>query len=274
MNAGVPHVICCERDDVFRDLVIADFTRTLYRSLATMKTLKQAFEESCKSINVSVYAKNKRRLMDRFHLLPLVPEDDSFHDVPVFFTGKAPTSELITRERISHLPKLSRDFLGREVDMFDILESLRADDCIRISGQPGNGKDMVVAAACDYAIQRKEAFMIDDIFWLPPPKGVDIDQDSLYGDLCRCVEVLRKRSEVDLWDSDETILECRDRIDIEFEDKRALLVVDDKLLNFEGVPSTKDSFEEFLSHLLNASQTKLIKILSISDPSSVLNKKM
>ena len=62
--------------------------------------------------------------------------------------------------------------------------------------------------------------MIDDIYWLPPPKGVDVDQDSLYGDLCRCVEVLRKPSEIDLWDSDEAILECRDRIDIEFEDKR------------------------------------------------------
>ena len=117
--------------------------------------------------------------------------------------------------------------------MFDILESLRVDDCIRISGPPGNGKDMVIAAVCDYAIQRKEAFMIDDIFWLPPPNGVDIDEDSLYGDICRCVEILKKSPDENVWDSDETLLECRDRIDIELEDKRVLVVVDDKNLSFE-----------------------------------------
>ena len=62
VNAGIPHVVCLQREDVFRDDVTIEFTRTLYRELASMKTLKESFEEACRLMDLSTFAKQKRRL--------------------------------------------------------------------------------------------------------------------------------------------------------------------------------------------------------------------
>jgi hypothetical protein len=269
VNAGVPHVVCCEREESFRDPVASEFAQIFYQALATDLSLQQAFDSACKAVALSEYATSKRNLMKRFRLLPQMPEVGSYHKIPVFFTGKPPQSDLPIRKKFSQSPPLPKNFLGREVDMFEILEALRVEDLIRISGPPGHGKASVVTAVADYVIQRKESYSIDNVFWLPPPQGVIPNEDSLYGDLCQCISILKDATE-DIWDVDERLMECRDRIDIEMENVRSLLVVDDALISFK-CRSAQEGVERFLSHLMNVSQVQVIKILSKSDASSAVS---
>jgi hypothetical protein len=41
-------------------------------------------------------------------------------------------------------------------------------------------------------LKLKESFSLDDIFWLPAPKGVVPEEDTLYVDLCQCVNILKE----------------------------------------------------------------------------------
>lgn len=269
VDAGVPHVVCCQREEWFQDPVASEFIQIFYQALATDLSLQQAFDSARKSVALSDHATSKRNLLKRFSLLPDLPEVAAYHKVPIFFTGKPPQSNLSIPKTCSQLPRAPKYFLGREVDMFEMLEALRVEDLIRISGPPGYGKDSVVGAVADYALQRKESYLIDNVFWLPPPPGVVPNEDSLYGDLCQCVDILKDSAE-DIWDIDERLMECRDRIDIEMENLRPLMIVDDARISFK-LRVAQDGVERFLSHLMNVSQAKVIKIVSNSDASSAIS---
>eukprot|EP00980_Cylindrotheca_fusiformis_P021714 scaffold8535_cov132-Cylindrotheca_fusiformis.AAC.22 len=266
VSAGVPHVVCCEREDWFQDPVSSEFIQVFYQALATDSSLQEAFDSACKALASSQYAKSKRNLMKRFSVLPEMPEAESYHNIAVFFTGEPPQSNVGIREKFSQLPPLPECFIGREVDMYEILEAVRVEDQVRISGPTGHGKGCVVTAVADYALQRKESYSIDNVFWLPPPPGITPEPDTLYGDLCQCINILRSATE-DIWDVDEQLMECRDRIDIEMEGLRFLLVVDDPSKSFK-LRIAQEGVERFLSHLMNVSQAKVIRIFSSGDASS------
>jgi len=269
VKAGVKHVICCEREDNFQDPVASEFIQVFYQALARDLTLLQAFDSAKKSVAASMHATNKRNLSKRFRLLPEIPEVENFHKVPVFFEGMPPQSPLGIWKRLPQLPQLPKHFLGREVDMYDILQALRVEDMVRINGPPGHGKDSVVAALADYAVLRAEFFAVDGVFWLPPMPGVVPVKDSLYGDLCQCVATLQDAPD-DIWDNNERLMECRDRIDIEMEHMKPLLIVDDSLISFVST-GAQTGFERFLSHLMNGSAAKVIKVMSGGETSSHLS---
>ncbi|CAJ1954739.1 unnamed protein product [Cylindrotheca closterium] len=269
VKAGVKHVVCCEREDNFQDPVASEFVQTFYQALARDLTLFQAFESAKKAVAASMHATNKRNLSKRFRLLPEMDEVENFHKVPVFFAGMPPQSPLGFWKKQPQLPKLPKHFVGREVDIYDVLQALRAEDMVRINGPPGHGKESVVAALADYAILRSEAFGVDGVFWLPPMPGVVPVKDSLYGDLCQCVSTLQDAPE-DIWDKNERLMECRDRIDIEMENMKPLLVVDDSLISFVSA-GAQTGFESFLSHLMNTSAAKVIKVMSGGETPSALS---
>jgi len=267
LDAGVPHVVCCQRAEGFRDPVADDFIHHLYQALAGNATLKQAFDMACSALSLSTLTKNLRMVLDRFHLLPKTPDKDTYHAVPVFFVCPVPPkaeNDGVTRQR--HLPNVPPIFLGRELVMHEILEALRVDDIIKVMGSPGNGKDSVVAAVCDYALERKKEFSLDDIFWLPAPEGVAPEEDTLYGDLCLCVNIL-KESKKDVWEKDEMLLQSLERINLELEDLRIVLVIDNRC--FEN-HFAQENAEKFISHLINIANAKVIMITTrSSDGSSI-----
>jgi Ran GTPase-activating protein (RanGAP) involved in mRNA processing and transport len=263
VKAGVPHVVCCRREQSFQDEMAMEFSKSFYHGLANNKMLKQAFNAACDSIRVSPMVKNTRMPLDRFALLPERPDSDPYHAVPVFFTHPVPPLPEKDEQRdLSLLPQLPQHFLGREVDMFEILEAIRVDDLIRVSGEKLSGKTCLVAAVCRYMLHRQKSFQIDEIYWLPAPEGVVPDADSLLGDLCLAINIMKNATE-DVWDHDD-LLECRERIEFELEDKRALLVIDDK--DFES-RAAQDSLERFVSHFLNVAAVKIILINSVSKSS-------
>ena len=262
VEAGIPHVVCCQRDERYRDPISGEFLQAFYRALANNKGLKQAFLAALDAVRASPSAKNARRVLDRFCILPESPNNQYYHNTPVFFAGpvpqRPPPKDPHLAGRTAHLPRIPQHFIGREVDMYEIIEALRADDIIRVGGSPGNGKDSVVSAVCHYMLQRKEAFSVDEIFWLPPPEGVVADEDTLYGDLCLAMRLMDADTKGTNWDDDEN-LECRERIELELEDMKSLIVIDDRGFKER---SQQDLLEKFLSHLLNAGTGSKVLIVT------------
>jgi hypothetical protein len=238
-----------------------------YRGAARKETLEHAFKTAVKKVVSSPRAKNIRHLKKRFHLLPAKDDIEGYHDIPVFFNMMVPaTKEKDFFEGFMHIPHVPNHFIGREVDMYDILESIRVDDIVKVTGTPGYGKETVVAAVADYAMQRRRTFAIDDVFWIPPPDGVEAEPDSLYGDLCLCSNLIRTSTE-DIWDSNDLILECRERLEIEMEVLKMILVVDDRSFSSKG---SQDALEKFISFIVDNATAKVILITARANESSSL----
>ena len=267
LNAGVPHVVCCKRDAVFRDEGPVEFAKAFYQALAKNKTLKESFDAGLDFVKRSPLVTNCRNLADRYQLLPK-KDDALYHNVNVFFEKPLAKRTEVEKGDTSMLPRLPNQFVGREVDMYEILESLRVDDVIRVGGVPGSGKATVLSAVSRYILDRPKSFQINSVFWLPPPKTVVPEEDSLFGDLCQILEMLMN-AEDDLWDEDD-FTECRERIMIELEEIKCVLVIDGRLFTTEAAG---ENLEKFLTHLLNECNVKIILITAIEGAVSPRNKR-
>ena len=255
LDAGVPHVISVQREAVFRDEGPAEFAKAFYLALAQDKTVKEAFNIGFDYVQRSPLVKTSRNLSDRYKLLPRKPELNSYHSNKVFFQSPVDHRPEIESPDMSLVPKLPDHFVGREVDMYEILESLRVDDVIRVGGEAGIGKKSVLAAVSRYILERPKSFLINEVFWLPTPKGIVAEEDTLYADLVQAIEWM-VNAEDDIWDEDD-FTDCRERIMIELEDIRAILVIDGRIFTTEAAG---ENLERFLSHLLNEASVKIILI--------------
>ncbi len=261
IDAGAPHVVCCEVDHRFRDPIGIDFVQNFYRALVLKKTLKSAFQIARSTAGSSTQSRIVRRVHDRFQLLPDRAENDPYHNIPVFFAQLVqPNTETLLSEAL-HIPPLPQHFVGREVEIYDLLEALRGDEIVRIVGPTGSGKKSVIAAVCHYAWKRRHTFSIDRIFWLPPLGIMTAPEDSLYGDLCRCISILEK-AQANVWDMDVMLLECRQRIEFEMEDLRLVLVVDEHRL--QNSKDSQEGLEKFITFLLSFTNVKIVLIESRS----------
>lgn len=259
LDAGVPHVVCCHHSEVFRDRAAAGFLKNLYRGLATNKSLKQAFHMAQEAIRVEEITKH----VERYVLLPRKPDDESYHDVPIFFTNPVPEFGIADPEYEDdsyRLPPLPRHFMGREVDMYEILEALRADDVARLGGDKGSGKTAVATAVCRYINFRKKTFKYDNIFWLPPPDHVTPEEDTLFGDLCGLFNKFMV-ADHSVWE-DGDVIECRERINIELEGTKSLFAIDTR--KFETDASAQN-LEDFLGDLLNSGNDLKFILITPSD---------
>ena len=253
VSAGVPHVICCRRDGVFRDAGSVEFAKAFYQALAKNKDLKDAFNIAVEAVRTSPLVKTNRGFADKYVLLPEKPDGDPYHDTKVFFQSQLRKRPEVVMPDTSLLPKVPEHFVGREVDMYEILESLRVDDVVRVGGPPGCGKASVVAAVSRYVLERPKSFQISSVFWLPPPKGVVPEEDTLYGDLTFVMSKLVE-AEDDIWDEEE-YTDARDRIMVELEGKRVVFVIDGRHFDSEAAG---ENLERFLSYLLNEISLKII----------------
>jgi hypothetical protein len=272
IDAGVPHVVCCHREgNKFRDPIAIEFIQCFYRQAAKKKTLSEAFGTAVQAVISSPLSKNLRQVNKRFHLLPSGCME-AYHDTPVFFNNMAPVitkdddenyNNNFDKEQMKQ-PHLSDNFIGREVDIYEILESLQVDDLIKISGTPGYGKDNVVTAVVEYALQRRDTFSIDYAYWIPALSeqqqkyDVVVEPDSVYGDLILCSNLIRTSNE-DIWDANnETLFEACARLEIELEDMPMIVVVDDRSFSSKGSQAALNKFINFI--LTNGAAAKVIRI--------------
>jgi hypothetical protein len=267
VEVGMPHVVCCQTYDKFRDPVAIEFIQCFYREAARRRNLQDAFDDAVDMVAASPIAENLRQVKQRFQLLPAMPDVKGYHSIPVFFDKMVPAlKEKDFFEGFMHLPALPANFTGREIDLYEIIESIRVDDVVKITGTPGYGKETVVNAVAEYIMQRRKMFAIDDIFWIPAPEGVELEPDSLYDDLVQCCNLIRTSKE-DIWDTNDTLLECRERLELELEELKIILVVDDRSFSSKG---SQESLEKFISFILNSATAKVILITARGNESSSL----
>lgn len=258
VDAGVPHVVCCHHTEIFRDKAATCFVKSLYRGLAENRSLKQAFTMAQEAVRVEEVSKH----VDRYVLLPQKAEDDPYHDVPIFYTNPVPATGIreaddVDDENLPQIfPSLPRHFIGREVDMYEVLEALRVDDVVRIGGPKGSGKSALAAATCRYVAQRRKMFGYDEVFWLPAAHGVVPQPDTLFADLCELVNRMMKGG--DMFEDEET-MEINDRIQIELEGTRALIAIDSRKFSSEVAA---ENLELFVGELLNKPEIN-VKVLIV-----------
>merc|ERR1712238_208617 len=260
VDAGVPHVVCCHHPEIFRDKAAYSFLKNFYRALATNKSLKQAFYHAQETVRVEEISKH----VERYVLLPRDKSvDDTYHDVPIFYTHPVTENDvdkdatiMLHNDARKTLPTLPRHFIGREIEMIKVLEALRrrrGEDntdnnvVVRIGGVKGVGKKSLSIAVCRYIQQRQKSFEFDDVFWLPVARGVVPEEDTLFADLVEYTKLILK-ADHDNISEDEDALECRERIDIEFEGRRSLLAVDSRQFRSETAIA---NLENFLGELIN-----------------------
>lgn len=213
--AGVPHVICCrEERQMLSNAAAKIFARNLYRALALGNTLNVAFElgkQGVKHSNVM----NAEAEIEKFVLLP----EEGNHDVNIFISSfpgpKQRQKECLVRSGIPHVPHL----VGRDKDIYRVLQKLLDSRLVRVTGAPGIGKGSLTMAVGHYLDKRKTW---GDVFWLPVAR--DSTSTSLYSQLY--AELLRRNQEVSLSLENRTGKECCDRVLDKLHERKALIAID------------------------------------------------
>ena len=263
LSAGFQHVVCCQRESVFHDEGVVEFAKAFYSSLARNETLKEAFDEGVDAVNKSSSKTLTKTTDARFLLLPKKLASSGYHNIHVLFEKswpKRPAFPLPDTTITTMLPPLPTPFVGREVDMYEILESLRVDDVVRVGGPSGSGKVSLLSAVSRYILARPASFGIGAVYWLPPPPDVFPEEDTCYGDFAQVMDLLVE-AEDDIWD-EELYTECRERIMVELEHQRTILVIDGRVFDSEAAG---ENLERFLSYLLNEVSIKIILITAYQE---------
>ena len=125
IDAGIPHVLCCEKDSKLMNKAAVKFSRHLYQSLASGRTLSESFELAKETVRLDPLIRNPEAEVEKYLLLP----ENGNHDVQVFFPRQV-TSSASPRPSASrlfphlYLPPSHGDLSGREKDIFKVLQKL------------------------------------------------------------------------------------------------------------------------------------------------------
>uniref|UniRef100_A0A7S2Y1W9 NACHT domain-containing protein n=1 Tax=Entomoneis paludosa TaxID=265537 RepID=A0A7S2Y1W9_9STRA len=194
--AGVPHVVCCRQEFELKDAAALAFTRQFYLALAVGHTVKESFEVGCKAVRATPNLRDAEQEMEKFILLP----KDGNHDVPIFdakpvlqwprslhgsaslrgsrfkakVAGNARFGELGVRNMIQDDPSPSppQFFLGREVDMYIVLNLLLVKRLVSVVGEVGVGRSSLVCALCHYINERKTTMnQVKHIYFVKAKQG-------------------------------------------------------------------------------------------------------
>ena len=166
-SAGVPHVVCCRQQFELKDTAALAFTRQFYLALAVGHTVKESFEQGRKAVRAAPNLRDADSEVEKFILLPR----DGNHDVPIF--DARPTLQWShassyrkkkskPKQALSIFNKMQEDpstsppqfFLGREVDMYLVLNLVLEKRLVSIVGETGVGRSSLACALCHYINER------------------------------------------------------------------------------------------------------------------------
>jgi hypothetical protein len=182
VHAGVPHVVCCQQDSEVNDSAALEFTHQFYFSLTLGHTVQDSFEQGCRAVSAATEK-------EKFILLPR----GAAHDTSLFADAKpVPKWPPPTRKSLRHTthhspwspPTPPLYFLGREIDMYHLLDALLANRLVTVTGEDGIGKSSLVRGVCQYINERKRSITeIDCIMYIEVKPCSSIS--SLLWDLLR-----------------------------------------------------------------------------------------
>jgi hypothetical protein len=242
VDAGVPHVVCCSHDsNLLRADAAIEFEKAFYRALASGRFLREAFELARQEI--MAYSSEMRDEVGKYCLLPRYKN----HDVPIFFREpylpKSPICQPNPLASSSIFPPAPEDFVGRDVEMFRIIQAVKDSRLIRVSGPTGIGKSALVKACCRYLSDRLPIVNLQEILWAPFDRDFQTDCIiSWFEDLFDAIH--DDESPVGNFRLD--CFGCLKKIIEFFKDKRSLLVVEAKNLTKQGMTKLTIFLEDLL----------------------------
>lgn len=170
--------------------------------------------------------------VDKFILLP--ERDDEYHNVPIFFQRpNVPPPVVEERPRRISIPTLPSEFMGRNVEAFDIVNSLLKYDVVKLVGRKGLGKKSLAIFVAKYVSERHHYSNV----------------------LCWCSSSERQDTAVSL----EQIRNDMTGLEVVEDNKNTLLVLDAAKFSHLGVAA----LSEELRNIRNL-QTK-VKMLIVSE---------
>jgi len=189
VNAGVPHVVCCKQESQLMDSAALAFTRAFYLALAIGRTVKDSFEIGRQAVAVAPSVPDSDQEMKKFVLLP----KNGKHDVPIFDAESIPewpppsmasgSGRRFKYERKTDndileqaLPTPPQGFLGREVEMYILMNEVLTKRFVSLVGITGIGRSSLASAMCHYINDRKSTMIaIETIIYVRarPSRGGD-----------------------------------------------------------------------------------------------------
>lgn len=168
VDAGCPHVLCCQQDKQVMNVATIVFAQNFYRALACGRSLQKSYDIGRQAVRFSPLVPDSEKESKKFVLLP----EGENHDVPIFYTTsrQRSTGRQLSRGSLSswNMPHPPRTFIGREKEMYAILQALQTDRLVRVTGPPGIGKKSLVSAVCQYInVRSSSTVSLDEIIWLP-----------------------------------------------------------------------------------------------------------
>ena len=110
---------------------------------------------------------------------------------------------------------------------------------------------------------------IDHLLWIPTENSVDGTASTLNSDLTTCATILCQAITGNVWQTSDVILDCQERIQIELEENRCLVVID--LQQFD-TRCAQAGLEQLISFLLNhGAKILLMESRSSSDGISLFS---
>ena len=246
---GVPHVVCCPVVKHKLDEAALEFCKAFYKSLANLETVRNAFVDASKAVQDSTHLSytGGRQATAKYRLLP----EGGDHDV-VVCQKQDDSNKLaaLVLPPMKILPQPPPVFVGRQTNVYQLLQDLEEARLVRITG--GMGAASIVKSACQYMVHRRDEFM-HEIIWLPPRLG------QLDGTTSLCLRVFESVVNLELPLQDDLIT----LVDI-LKKRKVLLVCDVREWD-----DSKDVFHglmDFLDELFDlAPDTKAIVIQEATD---------
>ena len=274
VDAGVPHVVCCQQEAQLMDNAALSFTRAFYLALAFGRTVKESFDIGKQAVLNSPTVPNAIVEMEKFLLLP----QDGNHDVAVLdaepvpewpllqpkggpknflMRGSAGSSSHETESPEYKLPSLAQGFSGRETDMYHVLNLVLSRRLVNITGPSGIGRSSLAVALCHYIDERKSTLMFEQISFVRSTAKRKGRSSPIFS-LCEQIAMNKKVSIPTNLDLDETV-----EIILRALRKTKTLLVFERIEALEGADA--QDFQFFLGQIL--AETKDVHVLISSDKS-------
>jgi ankyrin repeat protein/serine/threonine protein kinase len=267
IDAGVRHAVCCPVDKCLLDIAASEFTRNFYRGLACKMTVKQAFKSARTAVAISPHVRNREAEAEKFLLLPDMPDDSDYHDVPVFFTSETrPVQNGTVGTQTIGVPRYRQLLVGRNDVKYSILSGLSPDssaDVVAVWGRDGMGKTAVVADVCNHIrLRPRSPPQLGYLFWFPPT-GQVVD-NKLYQVFASLLDLTIQELE-EKQSNAGRLRQLRQEVADMVLQRAILIVVDVRAYQSTVQKDISRMFREAVAHLLEISLPKYLKVIFIEN---------
>jgi len=163
IEAGVPHVVCCDHNEMLNDDAALKFTDSFYFALVRGYTIQASFTKGRQAV-AKVFGRDEE---EKFWLLP----EHSDHEKPLFDADVIGWDDCDRRGK--YIPAPPSIFLGRQIDMYELLHSLRKNQVVTLTGGKGMGCSSLAAAVCHYIDERRTTITeIQEVYFIRADKNL------------------------------------------------------------------------------------------------------